>query len=58
MEYTLKYDNIQIGINTIKQAYQMCKKSGIDADFQVTEYADNMKITIKIKKWRGDIWQR
>ena len=42
--------DVQIGINTIKQAYQMCKKSGIDADFQVTEYADNMKITIKIKK--------
>lgn len=43
-------NDVQIGINTIKQAYQMCKKSGIDADFQVTEYADNMKITIKIKK--------
>lgn len=43
-------NDVQIGINTIKQAYQMCKKSGIDADFQITEYADNMKITIKIKK--------
>lgn len=43
-------NDVQIGINTIKQAYEMCKKSGIDADFQVTEYADNMKITIKIKK--------
>ena len=43
-------NDVQIGINTIKQAYQMCKKSGIDVDFQVTEYADNMKITIKIKK--------
>ena len=46
-------NNIQIGVNTIKQAYDMCRKSGIDADFQVTEYADNVKITIKIKKQGG-----
>ena len=43
-------NNVQIGVNTIRQAYDMCRKSGIDADFQLTEYSDNMKITIKIKK--------
>lgn len=40
----------QIGVNTLKQAYEMCRKSGIDADFNITEYADNVKIVIKIKK--------
>lgn len=43
-------NNVQISINTIEQAYQMCKKSGIDGDFQVTDYQDRVKITIKIKK--------
>lgn len=43
-------NNIQIGINTIKQAYDLCRKSGIDADYRVVEYADSIKITIKMKK--------
>lgn len=42
--------NAKIAINTIKQAYDMCRESGIDADYQVTEYDDNIKITIRIKK--------
>jgi len=42
--------NAQVGINTIKQAYDMCRKAGIDATFNTTEYQDNVKITIKIKK--------
>lgn len=42
--------NVQIGINTINKAYDMVKKSGIDADYQVTEYGDNVKITIRFKK--------
>ncbi len=42
--------NVQIGINTISKAYDMVKKSGIDADYQVTEYGDNVKITIRFKK--------
>ena len=40
----------KIAINTIKQAYDLCRKSGIDADFSTTDYSDNLKITIKIKK--------
>ncbi len=43
-------NNVQIGINTIKQAYEMCRKSGIDSDLQITEYNDNIKVTIKFKK--------
>lgn len=43
-------NNVQIGINTINKAYDMVKKSGIDADYQVTEYGDNVKITIRFKK--------
>lgn len=43
-------NNLKIGINTIKQAYELCKKSGIDSDMNVTEYEDSVKIVIKMKK--------
>ena len=43
----------QVALNTIKQAYDMCRKAGIDADFKTTDSADNLKITIKIKKLGG-----
>lgn len=43
----------QVALNTIKQAYDMCRKAGIDADFKTTDYSDNLKITIKIKKLGG-----
>lgn len=43
-------NNLRIGINTIKEAYELCKKSGIDSDMQVTEYDDNVKIVIRMKK--------
>ncbi len=43
-------NNLKIGINTISQAYELCKKSGIDSDMQVTEYEDNVKIVIRMKK--------
>ena len=43
-------NNMKIGVNTIKEAYELCKKSGIDADLKVTEYDDNVKIVIRMKK--------
>lgn len=43
-------NNLKIGINTISQAYELCKKSGIDSDMQITEYEDNVKIVIRMKK--------
>lgn len=43
-------NNLKIGINTIRQAFDLCKKSGIDSDMQVTEYEDNVKIVIRMKK--------
>ena len=43
-------NNLQIGINTIKQAYDLCRDSGIDADYEIREYDDNLKITIKLRK--------
>ncbi len=43
-------NNLKIGINTIKEAYDLCRRSGIDADMQVTEYEDNVKIVIRMKK--------
>lgn len=43
-------NNLKIGINTISEAYELCKRSGIDADMQVTDYEDNVKIVIRMKK--------
>lgn len=43
-------NNLKIGINTIQEAYELCRKSGIDADMQVTDYEDNVKIVIRMKK--------
>ena len=43
-------NSLKIGINTIRQAYDLCRKSGIDADINVSEYEDNVKIVIKMKK--------
>ena len=40
----------KIAVNTIKQAFDLCKKSGFDVDYNETEYADNVKVTIRIKK--------
>lgn len=39
-----------IGVNTLKQAYEMCRKSGLDCDFQMTEYGDSLKVTIRFRK--------
>ena len=51
IKYTVAYaDGVGIGINTIKEAYELCKKSGIDSDMQVTDYQDNVKIVIRMKK--------
>lgn len=43
-------NNLRIGVNTIREAYELCKKSGIDSDMQVTEYENNVKIVIRMKK--------
>ncbi|MBQ2657867.1 MAG: ParB/RepB/Spo0J family partition protein [Erysipelotrichaceae bacterium] len=43
-------NNLRIGVNTIREAYELCKRSGIDSDMQVTEYEDNVKIVIRMKK--------
>ena len=43
-------NNLKIGINTIRQAFDLCKQSGIDSDMLVTEYDDNVKIVIRMKK--------
>ncbi|MDO4198485.1 MAG: ParB/RepB/Spo0J family partition protein [Erysipelotrichaceae bacterium] len=42
--------NVKIGLNTLKQSYELCRKSGIDADMKVTEYDDEIKIVIRMKK--------
>ncbi|MDY6063215.1 MAG: ParB/RepB/Spo0J family partition protein [Erysipelotrichaceae bacterium] len=42
--------NILIGINTIKQAIEMCKKSGLDCDFNEVNYQKEVKLTIRFKK--------
>ena len=40
----------KIAINTIKQAYDLCVKSGFDVDYKETEYENDVKLVIKIKK--------
>ena len=42
--------NVKIGVNTIKEAYEMCRKAGLDGVMNVTEYQNELKITIKFKK--------
>ena len=42
--------NVKIAINTFDQAFKMVRDAGIDGDMKVTEYADDVKIVIKIKK--------
>lgn len=43
-------NNVKIGINTLKEAYDLCRKSGIDGEWQISEYDDNVKITVRFKK--------
>ena len=40
----------QIAVNTIKQAVEMCKKANLDIDYNQTDYDDQLKIVIKIRK--------
>lgn len=42
--------NVRIGINTFKETYELCKKSGIDADLKISEYDDRVKLVITLKK--------
>lgn len=39
-----------IALNTFKKSYEMCKNTGLDIDYNTTEYDDYVKVTIKIKK--------
>lgn len=40
----------KLGVNTIKESYDLCRNSGLDADYQVTEYENEVKIVIRFKK--------
>lgn len=42
--------NVRIGLNTINNSFELIKKSGMDADMKVTEYDDEVKIVIRIRK--------
>lgn len=42
--------NVRLGINTIKESFALCKRSGLDAEYQLTEYQNEVKITIRFKK--------
>lgn len=42
--------NVRIGLNTINNSFELIKKSGVDADMKVTEYDDEVKIVIRIRK--------
>ena len=42
--------NVQIAINTIKQAFSMCAKLGLKGDLNIIDNKDNITITIIFKK--------
>lgn len=43
-------NNVRIGINTVEEAYKLCKKSGLDCDFSSRESEDEIKVIIRFKK--------
>ena len=43
-------NSVRIGINTLKKAYELCRQSGLDASYNETEYAGEVKIVIRFKK--------
>ena len=42
--------DVKIGVNTIKEAFEMCRKAGLDGSMNITEYQNDLKITIKFKR--------
>ena len=42
--------NVKLGINTIKQAYDLCRKSGLDGDYHIRESEDDVKVIIRFRK--------
>ena len=42
--------NVRLGVNTIKQAYDMCRKSGLDGDYNIRESEDDVKLIIRFRK--------
>lgn len=42
--------SIRLGLNTIKESYELCRKTGLDADYQVTDYENEVKVVIRFKK--------
>lgn len=43
-------NNIKIGLNTINEAYNLCKKSGLDCDMSTRESDDEVKVIIRFRK--------
>ena len=43
-------NSVRIGMNTVKQAYDLCRKSGLDVSLQETEYTNEVKLTIRFRK--------
>ncbi len=44
--------SVQLGINTIKQAYDMCRNSGLDGDYHIRDGEDDVKVIIRFRKQR------
>ena len=42
--------SVQVGINTLKQAFDLCQKSGLDCVFNTRETAGEIKVVISFKK--------
>lgn len=42
--------SVKLGVNTIKEAYDLCRKSGLDVSWNETDYQNEFKVTIRFNK--------
>ena len=43
-------DSVRIGVNTIYEAYELCKNSGLDVTINETNFENEVKLTIRFNK--------
>ncbi len=42
--------SVKLGINTLKDAYELCRQSGLDVSWNETDYQNEVKVTIRFNK--------
>ena len=43
-------NSVKIGVNTIYEAYELCKNSGLDVTINETNFENEVKLTIRFNK--------